>query len=63
MAKASHAHNIYRNYNSKVYYWLEEVTRAKSYAASIIPFKKVKYGREPWSYLKAQYDGVGRWEA
>ena len=44
-ARAAHTHALFRDYNSVVYYHLEEVTRGTSYAASIKPFQRGKDGR------------------
>ena len=44
IARASHAHPLYRDDNAKVYYYLEEATRSTSYAASIKPFQRRKGG-------------------
>jgi hypothetical protein len=63
IARASHAHPLYREDNSSVYYKLEEATRATSYAASIKPFQRTKNGREAWLALSNQYAGKDKWEA
>jgi hypothetical protein len=63
IARASHAHPLYREDNSNVYYKLEEATRATSYAASIKPFQRTKNGRVAWLALLNQYAGKDKWEA
>jgi hypothetical protein len=63
IARASHAHPLYREDNSTVYYKLEEATRATSYAASITPFQRTKNGREAWLALTNQYAGKDKREA
>ena len=45
IARESHAHPLYHNDNSKVYYYLEESTRTKNYLASIKPFQQDKSGK------------------
>jgi hypothetical protein len=63
IARASHAHALFREDNSAVYYKLEEATRATSYAASIKPYQRTKNGREAWLALSNQYAGRDKWEA
>jgi hypothetical protein len=63
IARASHAHALYRDDNAKVYYYLEEATRGTSYAASIKPFQRRKDGRSAWFALVHQYAGVDKWQA
>jgi hypothetical protein len=63
IARASHAHPLYREDNSAVYYKLEEATSATSYAASIKPFQRTKNGREAWLALTNQHAGKDKWEA
>jgi hypothetical protein len=45
IARASHAHPLFRDDNASVYYLLEEATRTTSYAASIKPFQRTKNSR------------------
>ena len=59
IVRASHGHPLFREDNSAVYYKLEEVTRATSYAASIKPYQRTKNGREPWLALSSQYYAGG----
>ncbi len=63
VARASHAHALYRDDNSAVYYALEEATRGTSYAASIKPFQRAKDGRAALAALRIQYAGNDKWEA
>ena len=63
IARASHAHVLYRDENSTVYHYLEEATRSTSYAASIKPFQRRKDGRGAWLAILAQYAGRDKWEA
>ena len=61
IARASHEHPhehpLYRDDNSKVYFYLEEATLTTSYAASIKPFQRTKDRRGAWVALKSQYPG------
>ena len=63
VARAAHTHALYRDDNSVVYYHLEEATRGTSYAASIKPFQRGKYGRGAWKALTHQYACQDKWEA
>lgn len=63
IARASHAHALYRDDNAAVYYLLEEATRGTSYAASIKPFQRTKDGRGAFLALVAQYAGEDKWRA
>jgi hypothetical protein len=63
IARASHAHPLYRDDNGKVYYYLEEATRTTIYAASIKPYQRARDGRGAWFALINQYAGVDKWEA
>jgi hypothetical protein len=63
VARASHAHALYRDDNASVYYFLEEATRGTSYSASIKPFQQRKDGRGAWLALKSQYAGQDKWHA
>ena len=63
IARASHAHALYRDDNSTVYHHLEEATRGTPYAASIKPFQRRKDGRGAWLALTSQYAGDDKWEA
>jgi hypothetical protein len=51
VARANHDHPLFRDDNSKVYYFLEEATRTTSYAASIKPYQRAKNGRGAWNSL------------
>ena len=63
IARASHAHALFRDDNSVVYYHLEETTRGTTYAASIKRFQRGKDGRGAWKALTCQYAGKDKWEA
>lgn len=63
VARASHAHPLYRVDNALLYHHLEEATRTTSYAASIKPFQRQKDGRGAWTALTSQYAGDDKWEA
>jgi hypothetical protein len=63
IARASHAHPLFRDDNSAVYYLLEEATRGTSYAPTIKPYQRTKQGREAWRSLVNQYAGQDKWEA
>ena len=63
IARASHDHPLYRDDNSKVYFYLEEATRTLSYAASIKPFQRANDGRGAWVALRSQYAGDDKWES
>ena len=63
VARASHTHPLYRDDNSKVYYFLEEATRGTPYAASLKPFQRTKDGRSALHSLRTQYAGRDKWEA
>lgn len=63
IARASHAHPLYRDDNGKVYCLLEEATRSTQYAASIKPFQRAKNGRGAWLAIISQYAGQDKWEA
>ncbi len=63
VARASHEHPLYRDDNASLYHYLEEATRATSYAASIKPFQRGKNGRGAWLALVGQYAGQDKWEA
>ena len=45
VARCSHLHALFRDNNARVYYYLEEVTRGTSYAASIKTYQRRKDGR------------------
>jgi len=55
VARASHAHALYRDDNAQVYYYLEEATRTTQYAASIKPFQRAKDGRGAWIILRQHW--------
>ena len=63
VARATHTHALYRDDNASVYHYLEEATRATTYAASIKPFQRAKDGRGAWIALTSQYAGRDKWEA
>jgi hypothetical protein len=63
IARALHTHPLYAEDNAKVYYWLEEATRATHYAPSIKPMQRTKNGRAAWFALVQQYAGVDKWQA
>ena len=63
VARASHAHALYRDDNATVYHKLEEATRTTQYAASIKPFQRGKDGRGAWLALRNQYAGRDKWES
>jgi hypothetical protein len=63
IARASHAHPLYREDNQLVYYKIEEGVRSTSFAASIKPFQRTKDGRSAWLALLNQFAGVDKWEA
>ena len=63
VARASHAHALFRDDNSAVYHKLEEATRTTPYAASIKPFQRGKDGRGAYLALRNQYAGRDKWEA
>ena len=63
IARASHTNPLYRDDNGKVYFYLEEATRATVYAASIKPFQRGRDGRGAWFAIIGQYAGVDKWEA
>ena len=63
IARASHAHALFRDDNSSVYFFLEEATRSTQYAASIKPFQRGKDGRGAWLAISSQYAGLDKWEA
>lgn len=61
--RAKHNHALFRDDNSKVYYYLEEATRTTSFAASIKPFQRSKNGRGAFLALVSQYAGEDKWRA
>jgi hypothetical protein len=63
IARASHAHPLFRDDNSAVYYLLEEATRGTSYAPTIKPYQRKKQGREAWRSLVNQYAGEDKWQS
>jgi hypothetical protein len=62
IARASHAHALYRDDNAALYYKLEEATRSTLYADSIKPFQRAKNGRGAWLALISQYAGEDKWD-
>ena len=63
IARASHAHPLYRDDNAQVYYDLEIALRGTSYLASIKPFQRTKNGRAAFTSIKSQYAGEDKWQA
>ena len=63
VARASHAHGLYRTDNKEVYFKIEEATRSTVYADSIKAFQRGKDGRAAFAALKKQYAGVDKWES
>ena len=61
--RASHSHVSYAEDNSKVYYLVEEATRATQYAATIKPYQRGKDGRGAFLALVTQFAGRDKWEA
>ena len=62
IARDSHTHPIYREDNTKVYYYLEKATHNPQYAAYIKPFQRRKYGRGAWNAIVSQYASLDKWE-
>jgi hypothetical protein len=63
IARASHAHPLFRDDNSAVYFLLEEATRGTSYAPTIKPYQREKQGRDAWRSLVNQYAGEDKWQS
>ena len=63
IARASHAHALFRNDNFDLYFLLEEATRGTQYATSIKPFQQHRDGEGAWNALTSQYTGKDKWEA
>lgn len=63
VARASHTHPLFREDNSKVYYFIEEATRSTQYAASIKPYQRTKDGRGAYLAILGQFAGTDKWEA
>lgn len=63
VARALHAHALYRDDNAQVYYHIETSVRGTQYAPSIKPYQKGKDGRGAWLAIVAQYAGRDKWEA
>ena len=57
VARAAHAHALFRDDNSVAYHHLEEASRGTSYAASIKPFQRGKDERGAWKALPSQQMG------
>ena len=55
VTRESHTHALYLDYNSLVYYKLDEATQSTPYAASINPFQRPKDGRAAWLSLTSHY--------
>ena len=63
IARVSHAHALFHNDNSDLYFLLEEATQSTQYAASIKPFQQNRDGKGAWKVLTSQYAGKDKWEA
>ena len=63
IAQASHAHALFHDNNSDLYFLLEEATQGTQYAASIKPFQQTKDSNGAWRTLTSQYAGKDKWEA
>ena len=63
ITQASHAHPLFREDNSAMYYHLKEATQGTMYAASIKLFQCHKDGHGAWLTLMNQYMGRDKWEA
>ena len=63
IAQASHAHPLFREDNSAMYYHLEEATQGTTYTALIKPFQQCRDGHDSWFTLMNQYAGRDKWEA
>jgi hypothetical protein len=61
--RALHDDPLYDADNSKVYFFLEEATRGRQYAASIKPYQRAKDGRGALISIRNQYAGRDKWEA
>ena len=62
IARALHAHALFRNDNAKVYHFLEEATRATHYSSSLKSFQRSKNGREAYLAIISQHAGADKWE-
>ena len=63
IARASHAHALFREDNGLVYFKLEAATRGTSYAASIKPFSRARDGIGAIKALESQFAGDDKWDA
>ena len=63
VARASHDHPLFREDNSKVYFFLEESLRGTNYAPSLKPYQREKDGRGAMLGVTGQYAGIDKWEA
>ena len=63
VARATHAHPLYRADRASVYYALEEATRGTTYASSLKSFQQARNGRSAWFAIMRQYAGEDKWEA
>ena len=61
--RASHEHPLFLEDRAKVYYKLEEATQGTSYAASVKPFQRTKYGKEAFEAIVKQFAGEDKWES
>ena len=60
---ATHTHSLYRDYNTSLYFYLEEATCSTIYTSSIQPYSWRKDGCGAWFSIKNQYAGKGKWGA
>ena len=63
IARASHAHPLFRDDNAEVYFDLEKALRSTSYLASIKPFQRGRNGRDAFIAVCNQYAGEYKWQA
>ena len=52
----------FRDYKSRVYYFVKEANRTRPYATSIQPFQIRKAGRDAWMAPTSKYSGQDKWE-
>ena len=62
ITRALHAHALFCNDNSDLYFLLEEATRGTQYAVSIKHFQQHRDGEGAWKALTSQYAGKDKWE-
>ena len=63
VARASHAHALFKTDNMMVYSALEEATRGTTFSTSLKPFQRSKNGRGAWLAILHQYAGKDKHEA